>query len=159
MRKALAKELENRMAADDRIWLLVGDVGYPIFDEIQKRFSERFVNCGVAEQAMIGIAVGLANSGKIPFAYSITPFLLYRPYEFIRILIHYDKANVKLISSGRGDDYADHNYSHVSPEDKIIMSTLSNIKGRYPETAEEIPSILDEAVRDKDPFYINIKRK
>jgi len=158
MRKTFAKELEKAMELDSRIWLFVGDVGYGVFDDIRKKFPDRFINCGVAEQSMIGVAVGLAQSGKIPFVYSITPFLLYRPYEFIRTLIHHDETNVKLISSGRDDDYGDHNYTHLNPEDKQIMKTLYNIKSYWPESKKEIYSLLKEMIENKSPYYLNMKR-
>jgi len=159
MRKTLSEEMEKLMEKDDRIWVLTADLGWGVFDKIRERFPERFLNLGVSEQAMIGIAAGMAYLGKIPFVYSITPFLLYRPYEFLRILIDYDKANVKLIASGRDDDYSDHNFSHTSHEDKIIVSTLHNIRSFYPQSPSEIPALLSEAVNNIGPYYINIKRK
>lgn len=160
MRNTLVKTITTLMERDNRIWILTADVGAGFFEDIKKRFSDRFLNCGIAEQAMIGIAVGLANSGKIPFVYSMTPFVLYRPYEFIRVLVHYDKANVKIIASGRGKDYSDdHNYSHHGTEDKIVMKSLFNIKGCWPKTKKEIPAILKEAVKTEGPYYINVKRR
>ena len=159
MRNAFIKTITELMKKNKNIWFLTADVGYGLFDDIQEKFPDRFLNCGISEQAMIGMAVGLSNSGKIPFVYSMTPFVLYRPYEFIRVLVHYDKANVKIIASGRNKDYDDHNYSHYGTEDKIVMKSLFNIKGCWPKTKKEIPLLLEEAVKSKEPYYINIKRK
>lgn len=160
MRNAFVETLITLMKTNNRIWVLTADVGYGFFDEIRKKFPDRFLNCGISEQAMIGIAVGLAGSGKIPFVYSMTPFVLYRPYEFIRVLVHYDKANVKIIASGRGKDYSDdHNYSHHGTEDKIVLKSLFNIKGRWPKTAKEVPVIVKEMVEKNGPYYLNIKRR
>lgn len=147
------------MKKDKRIWLLVGDLGYRLFDNIKEKYADRFINCGVAEQNMIGVAAGLSITDKIPFVYSITPFLLFRPYEFIRNLIDYDKTNVKLVASGRNSDYDDHNYSHLSPEDRGVMKTLKNVKSFYPNLPSEIPLIVKEAVNHKGPYYINLKRR
>lgn len=159
MRRTFAKEVKNKMRKDERIFLLVGDVGFGIFDEIRDEFPDRFINCGVAEQLMIGLSVGLARSKKIPIVYSITPFLLYRPYEFIRTLINYDKANVKLIASGRGNNYNDHNFTHLGPEEKEIVGTLKNIKSFWPESKKEIPLLVEKMIEDKSPYYINFKRE
>ena len=160
MRNAFVETLFKLMKKDSRIWMLTADVGYGFFDNIRKTFPNRFLNCGISEQAMIGTAVGLANSGKIPFVFSMTPFVLYRPYEFIRVLVHYDKANVNIIASGRGPDYSDdHNYSHHGTEDKIVLKSLFNIKGRWPKTAKEVPSIVKEMVEKNGPYYLNIKRR
>src|SRR3989344_6223554 len=84
MRGWFAYELYKQMIKDKRIWLLVGDLGYKAFDYIKRDFPNRFLNCGASEQAMVGIATGLALDGKVPFVYSITTFLLYRPFETIR---------------------------------------------------------------------------
>ena len=79
------KELfTEEMKQNDNIILLVGDVGYKIFDHLREEFPSRVINAGASEQLMIGMAAGLAMDGKIPVCYSITPFVLYRPFEFIR---------------------------------------------------------------------------
>ncbi|MDO8657799.1 MAG: hypothetical protein Q7K55_03600, partial [Candidatus Levybacteria bacterium] len=105
MRGWFAYDLYNHMAKNENIWIITGDLGYKLFDYIRRDFPERFINTGAAEQAMIGIAIGLALDGKIPFVYSITTFLLYRPFETIRNYINYEKIPVKLIGSGRNKDY------------------------------------------------------
>ena len=81
------KELfTEEMKQNDNIILLVGDVGYKIFDHLREEFPSRVINAGASEQLMIGMAAGLAMDGKIPVCYSITPFVLYRPFEFLRNL-------------------------------------------------------------------------
>ena len=88
MRNAFTDQLFNAMAQDDKIYAIVGDVGYGVFDKIKEAYPERYINPGAAEQLIIGMAAGLAMEGKIPIAYSITPFILYRPLEFIRNLVN-----------------------------------------------------------------------
>jgi transketolase len=158
MRGWFAYELYQQMAKDERIWLIVGDLGYKAFDYIKRDFPKRFINCGAAEQAMIGIATGMALNGKIPFVYSITAFLLYRPFETIRNYINYEKIPVKLIASGRNKDYAHDGFSHWAEEDRKVMGIFSNINALWPENIEEIPQIVDKMIKDNKPWYLNLKR-
>lgn len=159
MRGWFAYELYEHMAKDKRIWLLVGDLGYKAFDYIRRDFPDRFINCGAAEQSMIDIAIGLALNGKIPFVYSITTFLLYRPFEAIRNYVNHEKIPVKLIGAGRDKEYIDDGFSHWAEEDKDVLNIFKNIQARWPEEKEEIPSLVNEIIASKKPWYINLKRK
>ena len=158
MRGWFAYELYKQMAKDERIWLVVGDLGYKAFDYIRRDFPERFINCGASEQAMTGIAVGMALEGKIPFVYSITTFLLYRPFETIRNYINHEKISVKLIGAGRDRDYTHDGFSHWAEEDKETMKIFANIKALWPENKEEMPKIVDEMIKNNSPWYLNLKR-
>jgi len=158
MRGWFAYELYRQMAKNERIWLLVGDLGYKAFDYIKRDFPERFINCGASEQAMTGIAVGMALNGKIPFVYSITTFLLYRPFETIRNYINHEKIPAKLIGAGRNRDYIHDGFSHWADEDKKILKIFNNIKALWPENKEEIPAIVEKMINDKNPWYLNLRR-
>jgi transketolase len=158
MRGWFAYELYRQMAKNERIWLLVGDLGYKAFDYIKRDFPERFTNCGASEQAMTGIATGMALNDNIPFVYSITTFLLYRPFETIRNYINHEKIPVKLIGGGRDRDYSHDGFSHWAEEDKEVLKIFSNITAKWPENKEEIPGIVDKMVKDNNPWYLNLKR-
>lgn len=158
LRKLFADLLYIRMKADERIWVLTGDLGYGLWDQIQKDFPNRFLNTGASEQAMMGIAVGLAQSGKIPIVYSITPFLLYRPFETIRNYIHHEKIPVKLVGSGHNQDYQHEGFSHWASEDKKIMKILSNIESRWPKNENEVKKAVKELLKKDVPFYINLTK-
>jgi transketolase len=153
-----AFELYNQMVQNDHIWVLTGDLGYRMLDCIKTGFPNRFINCGAAEQAMMGIAVGLAQEGRIPFVYSITPFLLFRPFETIRNYLHHEKASVRLIGSGTGHDYAHDGYSHWPEEERDIMKVLANIEPLWPQDKNEIPSLVERMVREDKPWYLNLRR-
>lgn len=157
-RDFFARELYKQMKKNKNIWVVTGDLGYGILDRIRKDFPERFINVGAAEQSMIGIAIGLALEGKIPFAYSITPFLIYRPFETIRNYINREKIPVRLIGSGRGKDYSKDGFSHWPLENKKIMKIFKNIKSYWPETKEEIPNLVKKMVEINIPWYVNLKR-
>ena len=76
MRREFADELYKIMSKDENVYLIVGDVGYGLFDKLKEEFPERYINPGAAEQLIVGMAAGLAMEGKIPIIYSITPFIL-----------------------------------------------------------------------------------
>ena len=158
MRKTFFAELHKRMGKNRDIVALTGDLGYIGFDKIQNDFPDRFINCGASEQAMMGMAVGLALSGKIPVVYSITTFLLYRPFETIRNYINHEKIPVILIGSGRDKDYLHDGFSHWSEEDREVMRIFKNIQSYWPQTKEEIPQLLADVLSSGKPCYINLKR-
>jgi transketolase len=158
MRKCFADTLRRRMATNGKIWIVTADLGYKMWDEIKINYPDRFINVGAAEQVMVGVGVGLALEGKIPFVYSITPFLLYRPFETIRNYINQEKIPVKLVGSGRNQDYIHDGFSHWAEEDKEIMKIFKNIKARWPNTNAEIPALVDEMLKDKSPYYVNLRK-
>jgi len=158
MRGWFAYELYQQMKKNKNIWLVTGDLGYKMFDSIKDDFSDRFLNAGSSEQAMMGIAVGLALKGKIPFVYSITPFLLYRSFETIRNYINHENIPVKLIGGGRDKDYSHDGFSHWAEEDRQVMKIFDNIESRWPKTKEEIPTLVEKMIRIKKSYYINLKR-
>lgn len=112
-------EFYKAMAKDARIWLVVPDLGYGVFDAHFEDFPDRCVNCGAAEQLALGIAIGLSMEGKIPFVYSITSFLIFRPFEWIRNYLQYERAAVRLIGSGLGNDYAHDGITHQPSVDEL----------------------------------------
>lgn len=158
MRRTFFQELYKVMSKNKKVWVITGDLGYGGFDLIRKDFSERFINVGAAEQSMMGIAVGLALERKIPFVYSITTFLLYRPFETIRNYINHEKIPVKLVGSGRSKDYAHDGFSHWAEEDVPVMKLFKNIRSLWPETKEEIPGLLSKMTAINKPFYLNLRR-
>lgn len=158
MRGWFVYELHALMINNLAIWTVVGGVGYGVFDKIRRDFLDRFVNVGAAEQAMVGVAVGLATAGKRPFVYTITPFLLYRPFETIRNYLNRDGLPVVLVGSGRDQDYGRDGFSHWAQEDRRVMAIFPNIDCFWPETKEEIPQVLDYILASQRPSYLNLRR-
>ena len=157
MRHLFIEELSKQMAVNDKIFLLTGDLGFNVVEPIKDNFPTRFLNCGASEIAMLDLAVGLALSGRIPFVYSITTFLLYRPFEAIRNYLHYEKIPVKLIGSGRDKEYGGLGFTHWAHDDKVVMALFNNIKSYWPEK-QEIKELVKKAIKDKSPYYINLSR-
>ena len=156
MRRDFAKKLYDAMEKDTRIFLITADLGQGVLDDIRRDFPKRAINIGSSEMLMVGIAVGLAQSGYIPVCYSITPFLLYRPFELIRNYMNYEKANVKLVGSGRDDDYAHDGISHWAGDDVDIMTALKNIQIYKPEKMTD--EVFTKFMYNDKPSYINLSR-
>ena len=146
------------MGMNEDIILLTGDLGYGLWDEIRKDFPDRFYTVGSSEQLMLGIAVGLAMEGKTPLVYSITPFLLYRPFELIRNYLNHEKIPVKLVGGGRDKDYGYLGFSHWAEDDKEIMSCFENIRIIHPEDKDDLESRFLSFIYDEVPQYINLSK-
>ena len=127
MRTAFIQTLIECARADGRIWLLVGDLGYSVVEPFRQEFPDRFINVGVAEQNMTGIATGLALSGKVVFTYSIANFPTLRCLEQVRNDVCYHNANVKIVAVGGGLAYGAQGMTHHATEDLAIMRTMPNM--------------------------------
>lgn len=158
MRRTFAQELFGQAKQNKDIVLVTADLGYGIWDQFQQDLPKQFINTGAAEQAACGICVGLALSGKIPIFYSITSFLLYRPFETIRNYINYEKIPVILVGSGRNKDYLHDGISHWAEDDKEVLTLFENIHAYWPNTQEEIPQLLHTILEEREPSYINLSR-
>lgn len=151
-------ELFERMAENDKIVVITGDLGYGQFDAIRDTYPDRFFNVGASEQAMMGIAIGMAYEGKIPVVYSITNFLLYRPFEWLRNYVNKEKLHIILAGGGRDRDYTHDGFTHWSEDAKQVLECLPNIDQLWPETKEEASIALDQALENKNPLFISLKR-
>jgi len=158
IRPEFFKSLHEAMAENENIWALTGDLGFGGFDKIREDFPQRFVNCGASEQTLVGIGVGLALKGKIPFCYSITPFLLRRAYETIRLYVSGEKIPVKLIGSGRDKDYSHDGPSHDATDVRQLMTTLPNVIQYWPREETEIKRIVNKMVKNDQPSFLSLRR-
>lgn len=121
MRSALARTLYELAKEDDRIVVVVADISPAgAMDDLRREFPARFINVGVAEQSMIGLAAGLAQRGFRPFCYTIAPFALFRPYEFIRCDLAYQRLPVTIVGMGAGLSYSTLGGTHQAIEDVAV---------------------------------------
>lgn len=158
MRKTFASVMHEEMSRNPNIYLLFADVGYGILDDLRKDFPDRTINTGAAEQLMIGMAVGLAQEGKIPVCYTITPFLLYRPFEFIRNFVDHERLNIKLVGSGRNKDYNRDGFTHWSEEDIDVLSLFPKIVSYHPTDVQGAYLALKQSIQSPWPCYVNLSR-
>ena len=124
MRNIFAKKLVEHATLKKNVYLLTADLGFNCFEDFQKKFPERFINIGIAENNMLGIATGLAMQGKEVYVYSIIPFLLYKSFEHIKNYISTYDLNIKLIGAGGGFSYGAQGISHNPIEDLGILNLL-----------------------------------
>ena len=144
--------------SDERIWLLVGDLGYSVVEPFRQEFADRFINVGVAEQNMTGIAAGLALSGKIVFTYSIANFPTLRCLEQIRNDVCYHNANVKVVAVGGGFAYGSQGMTHHATEDIAIMRSLPNMTVIAPGDSIEAALATRAVVGYPGPCYLRLGR-
>lgn len=156
MRKEFISTLVKLAEKDERIFLLTGDLGFSVLEDFKNKFPNRYINVGIAEQNMMGIASGLALSGKIVFVYSIIPFLTMRCFEQIRVDVCYQNLNVKLIGVGAGFTYGSAGVTHHATEDVSIMRSLPNMCVVSPADPFEAESAVKAAVDHKGPVYIRL---
>lgn len=157
--------LYQEMLNNKDIILLTGDLGFKLFDAHREDFPDQFINCGASEQAMMGIAVGLAMQGKIPVVYSITPFLVFRAYETIRNYIANEQLNIKLIGSGIDDDYKHDGFSHYAGDiaqhfydTQTKQDGVFPIKFYCPNTKEKVPDLTKKLLNEKVPSLLVLRR-
>ena len=158
MRREFSRLLHDEMAVNPDIVVITADLGYGLWDKIRLDYSDRFYNVASSEQLMIGMAAGMAMEGKIPVAYSITPFLLYRPFELIRNYLDHEKIPVKLAGGGRDKDYGYLGFSHWAEDDRKIMSCFENITVHRPQTSEDLHDNFQDFLYSPTASYINLKR-
>lgn len=158
MRGYFAGHLYNQMIENKDIYVISGDLGYGLWDKVRDDFPDRFYNIGAAEQAGAGVCIGLALSGKKPFFFSITTFALYRPFEMWRLYASHERIPVRIIGSGRDQDYEHDGISHWSMDAKQILSTLPRIKQYWPNEKEEIAGVVEKMVNIQEPSFISLRR-
>lgn len=156
MRKAFINSLCEQARKDDSIWLLCGDLGYSVLEQFSNEFPERYINVGVAEQNMIGIAAGLALSGKTVFTYSIGNFAFMRCMEQIRNDVCYHNLNVKIVAVGGGFAYGAAGYTHHVIEDLAMLRVLPNLSVTAPGDPVEARLATHALCRTPGPAYLRL---
>ncbi len=153
MRSAFNEELLNIAREDDRIYMVLADIGYGEIEPFAEEFPNRFFNCGVAEQNMTGVACGLAMEGKIAVTYSIANFPTLRCLEQIRNDVCYHNQNVKIVIIGGGLAYGSLGVSHHSTEDIAIMRSLPDMVVCAPADIPEARAATHAMIAHEGPFY------
>lgn len=158
LRDIWIEELMKFAEKDRDVILLNDDTGFSLFENFAKKFPKQYFNCGITEQTIMGIAAGLAQSGKKPYVYGIIPFAIMRCYEQLRTDVCYQNRNVKVIGVGGKKYYQFLGFTHniENDEDIKILRHLPNIKIYTPKTLKEIKKVVEKSYRDNSPAYIRL---
>jgi transketolase len=156
VRTAFLDELFQAAANEKRVNLVVGDLGYSVVERFATAFPDQFINAGVAEQNMTGLAAGMALTGKIVFIYSIANFLPFRALEQIRNDLCYHHANVKVVSVGGGLAYGTLGMTHHATEDLAVMRALPGMTVVAPGDPIETKLATRALIKQDGPCYLRL---
>ena len=154
MRRSFGKVITELADRDEKIYVIVGDIGYRVFDEFRQKHPDRFINIGICEQSMIGVSAGMALEGLNPWVYTITPFLIERPFEQIKLDIDQQNVNVKLVGYS---DYPTLGPTHTELNGKKLMQLFKNITSYFPKNGDETQKFTYQAYEKKGPAFISLK--
>jgi transketolase len=156
MRNAFNDVLIDIARKDESLVLLVGDIGFRVFDDFRDEFPDRFYNVGIAEANMIGVAAGLAMTGMKPVVYTIIPFLVMRAFEQIRVDLCIQDLPVILVGVGGGLSYDTLGPTHHAIEDLAIMRSLPNMQVLTPCDPQEVVMTFREGFSHKGPTFLRL---
>jgi transketolase len=156
MRNAFIEELLAAAEHNDKIVLVIGDLGYGVVEPFAKRFPKRFFNAGVAEQNMMGLAAGLASEGFHVFVYSIANFPTFRCAEQIRNDVDYHNLPVTVVAVGGGLAYGNLGYSHHAIQDFALMRIMRNILIAAPGDPMEVRACIRYLINNPQPSYLRL---
>jgi len=156
MRTAFFATLLEIAERDPRVNLVIGDLGFGVVEQFATRFPERFLNAGIAEQTMTGVAAGLAMEGNVVVTYSIGNFPTLRCIEQIRNDVCYQDANVKIVAVGGGLAYGALGVSHHATEDLAMMRAIPNLLVAAPGDPLETAAVAADALSHEGPVYIRL---
>ncbi|QDD66445.1 transketolase [Herbaspirillum seropedicae] len=156
MRNAFSDAIVAAALADPKVLLLTGDHGYALFDPFRKARPEQFINCGIAEQNMVGVAAGLAKAGFKPIVYGLAAFVPVRVLEQIKIDVCYEKLPVILVGDGAGLVYSHLGTSHQSTEDIACTRAIPDITVLSPADRFEMTATMELALALNSPVYLRM---
>jgi len=154
MRRRFGKIITELADKDENIYIIVGDIGYRIFDEFRERHHDRFINMGICEQSIISVSAGMALEGLKPWVYTITPFLIERPFEQIKLDIDQQDVNVKLVGYA---DYPTLGPTHTELNGEKLMQLFHNITSFFPKNGDETEKTVKQAYNRNGPAFISLK--
>ena len=156
MRRQFVHTAEEVMAKDERLVLLLGDIGVFGFRKAFEQFPQRIYNIGICEQAMMSMAAGLAKEGLVPVIHSIAPFVVERCYEQIKVDFCYQKLGGNIVSVGASYDYAALGCTHHCPGDVAVLRTLPGMEIALPGTPAEFDRLFRSAYANGHPTYFRM---
>jgi transketolase len=158
MRYVTVETICEAALKDPNIYFISGDLGHAKTKEFHEQLNEQYFNAGMAEQNIVGVAAGLALTGKKVFVYSIVPFITLRCLEQIKDDVCYHNIDVTVVGIGGGFAYGNAGATHYSIEDVAVLRALPNMKIVCPATPYEAKTLTEEIIRLGGPAYIRLGR-
>jgi len=158
VRDTFIRKLSELAETDDRIMLITGDLGFGVLDDFARRFPRQYLNAGVAEQNMTGLAAGMALDGRIVFTYSIANFPTLRCLEQIRNDAAYHDADVKIVAIGGGFSYGPLGMSHHATEDLAILRAIPNVTVISPGCLWEVERVTEFLPAQRGTCYLRLDK-
>lgn len=159
MRSRLAAFLVEEARRDPKFIVLTGDHGYALFNDLRRECPSKFLNCGIAEQNMIGVAAGLAKMGYRPLVYGLASFIPIRVLEQIKLDLCYSPKPVTIVADGAGTEmYKTLGVSHQCVEDLACIRTLPQVTVYEPGSPDDLVAVLRASRELPGPSYIRISR-
>lgn len=158
-RRVFINTLIELAEKDEKIVLIIPDVGFNYIEEFQKKFPDRFFNLGVTEQTAMIVAASLALAGLKPYIYSMINFVIFRPYEMVRNAVCLHNANVKIIGVKGSEKYKFLGFSHnmiVENEDLKALQNFPNIKTYVVSDPDKVKDVILETYHINSPCYIRL---
>lgn len=156
MREAFSASLVRLAQADPNVLLLTGDHGYALFDAFRKACPKQYINAGIAEQNMVGMAAGLARAGFRPFVYGLSAFIPLRVIEQIKLDVAHDQLPVIFIGDGAGFVYSHLGTSHQATEDIACSRAIPHLSVYSPADSFEVTACMDTAYQSKSAVYLRM---
>jgi transketolase len=156
MRVDFVKAIEGVLASDPRSMFVTGDLGYSALEGVAASYGRRFLNAGVAEQNMVGVAAGLALAGMRPWVYSIAPFATYRCLEQIRNDVCMHRLPVRIAGNGGGYTYGIMGATHHALEDLAVLRPLPNMRLFFPCSNDHVAAAVEQMAALDGPAYIRL---
>ena len=158
VRKPFIEKMTELAERDERILLVIGDMGFTYMQDYIKRFPKQFLNIGALEQTMMGAVYGLSKAGWKPYVYTMLNFIIFRPYEQVRNDICHQNANVKLfgVSGDVGYNFMGFGHNVEKGEEEQLLSHLPNLNRYYPTTEKETKEILEKEYNREGPSFMRL---
>jgi transketolase len=158
MRKPFIEKMTELATRDEKVILVIGDVGFTYMNDYIQKFPKQFLNIGVLEQTMMGAVFGMSKAGWKPYVYTMLNFIIFRPYEQLRNDICHQNANIKLFGVGGDVGYNFMGFGHnvETDEEEQLLSHLPNLNRYYPNTEEETKIIMENEYKREGPSFMRL---
>ncbi|MER7082385.1 transketolase [Saccharopolyspora kobensis] len=159
MREQFVQTIDNALDTDPRVAVVLAEISADRFEDAARRHPRRVLNVGIREQAMVGVGGGLALTGLRPVVHSITPFVVERPFEQLKLDLGHQGVGAIVVSTGASFDYPTAGRTHMAPGDVALIDTLPGWTVHVPGHPAEVDALLRSALPGDEPVYLRLSER